>query len=50
MTASDNSVINNYTMKLSFAIKLLKQSILKFHSKGAINISKNIIYGSTIYD
>ena len=49
MTASDNSVIN-YTMKLSFVIKLLKQSILKFHSKGAINISKNIIYGSTIYD
>ena len=49
MTASDNSVIN-YTMKLSFPIKLLKQSILKFHSKGAINISKNIIYGSTIYD
>ena len=39
MTASDNSVINQ-TMKLIFAIKILKHSILKSHPKGAINISK----------
>ena len=41
MTASDNSVINQ-TMKLIFAIKISKHSILKFHPKGTINISKNI--------
>ena len=40
MTASDNSVINQ-RMKLIFAIKILKYSFLKFHPKGAINISKN---------
>ena len=47
MTASDNLVINQ-TMQLIFAIKILKHSILKFHPKKAINISKNIIYGFTI--
>ena len=45
MTASDNSVMNQ-TMKPIFAIKILKHFILKFHPKGAINISKNIFYGS----
>ena len=48
MTASDNSVINK-TMKHIFAIKKLKQFILKLHPKGAINIGKNIIYGLTIF-
>ena len=48
MTASDNSVINQ-TMKLIFAIKKLKHSILKFHPKGAINIGKSMIYGFTIF-
>ena len=49
MTASDNSVINQ-RMKLIFAIKILKHSFLKFHPKGAINISKNIIFGFTIFN
>ena len=49
MTASDNSVINQ-RMKLIFAIKILKYSFLKFHPKGAINISKNIIFGFTIFN
>ena len=49
MTASDNSVINQ-TMKLIFAIKIRKHSILKFHPKGTINISKNIVYGFTIFN
>ena len=48
MTASDNSVINQ-TIKPIFAIKILKHSILKFQPKGTINISKNIIYGFTIF-
>ena len=45
MAVSDNSIINQ-TMKFIFAIKLLKHSILNFHSKGGINIAKNMIYGS----
>ena len=49
MTAPDDSVINQ-TMKLIFAIKILKHSILKFHPKGAINISKNVIYGLKIFN
>ena len=49
MTASDNSVVNQ-TVKLIFAIKILKHSILKFHPKGAINISKNISYGFSIFN
>ena len=49
MTASDNSVINQ-RMKLIFAIKILKYSFLKFHPKGAINISKNIIFGFTVFN
>ena len=49
MTASDNSVINQ-RMKLIFAIKILKYSFFKFHPKGAINISKNIIFGFTIFN
>ena len=49
MTASDNSVINQ-RMKLIFAIKILKYSFLKFHPKGAINITKNIIFGFTIFN
>ena len=49
MTASDNSVINQ-RMKLIFAIKILKYSFLKFHPKGAINISKNITFGFTIFN
>ena len=35
MSASDNSLINQ-TIKLIFAIKIFKNSILKFHRKGAI--------------
>ena len=49
MTASDNSVINQ-TMKLIFAIKIPEHSILKFHPKGATNISKNKMYGFTIFN
>ena len=49
MTTSDNSVINQ-RMKLIFAIKILKYSFLKFHPKGAINITKNIIFGFTIFN
>ena len=49
MTASDNSVMNQI-MKPIFAIKILKHFILKFHPKGAINISKNIFYGFTIFN
>ena len=49
MTAPDDSVINQ-TMKLILPIKILKHSILKFHPKGAINISKNVIYGLKIFN
>ena len=49
MTASDNSIINQ-TMKLIFAIKILKHFILKFHPKGAINIGENKIYVFTIFN
>ena len=49
MTASDNSIINQ-TLKLIFAIKILKHFILKFHPKGAINIGENKIYVFTIFN
>ena len=41
MAASNNSVINQ-TVKLIFAIKILKHSILKFHPKEAIRQKQNL--------
>ena len=36
-------------MKLIFAVKILKHSIMKFHSKGAIKISKNTYLMDKLY-